>query len=235
MRSSTDDISKADQSNDQEIAQKSQLSKLRKLISPSKGWEERKGSKDFYEDVDSLLFRAVKPLKDDPHSLNVHPRDSNNFEYRHIMIYGTISPYKYQRIMNKQLGIDEFEVVIDPETYRFRDVLKNHFKNIKEPIQPKDEFVIWSFYFLAGYILWVTLKHLGAWIRQPYLDERKRNADKVELKRIEEEKVNSEMVLKSRSPQAFYRYEFSEATSELKDRIDEIDRLLKDPDPLPRK
>jgi hypothetical protein len=207
----------------------------KKLQKPLECWEDKNGDPEFYETVDSMVIRAVYPLRQDPHFLNAHPRDVNNIEYRHMLIYADLSPYKYKRLMNKQMGIDEFEVEIDPETFRFRDVLKRHFKNIKEPVPPQDGFVVWSFYWIMGYFLWVFLKQLGTWIRKPYLEERKRKADRVELKRIEEEKVSSDMVMRSRSPQAFFRYDFDGSTTELRNRLDEIDRLLKDPKPLVKK
>lgn len=194
-------------------------------------WSERKGSPEFYEKVERTVFRHVHPMEKDPHSLNAHPKDRNAMEFRHLMTYGHLSPRQYNREINRQMGIDEYEVVVDPETFRFRDVLKKHFKNINEPIPNEDYFVVMSFYYLMGYLIWITFKQIGYQIRKPYLEAKKRSADKVELKRLEEEKVGSEMVNQSRSPQAFYRYDFGTATKELHNRLDEIDRLLKDPRP----
>jgi hypothetical protein len=197
--------------------------------------DQGKGSADFYQKVDLLVCRNVIPLTSDPHSLNPHPRDVNDVEFRHMLIYDQLSPQKYKRLMNKQMGIDEYEVVVDPETFKFRDVFRNHFKNINEPIPPQDWFLIWSFYFLAGYLLWISLKQLGRAVRKPYIQAKKQEmteADKVERKRIEEERVSSDMVMKSRSPQAFYRYDFGLASREVQDRMDEIDRLFKDPKPV---
>lgn len=192
----------------------------------------RYGPEKYYRQRDNLILTDIEGWEEDPHSLRPHPRDDNDKEFSHALIYGYLRKSVYRRLMDKQAGVDDQEVVIDVENFRFRDAIINHFRDISKPIEDKDWFIVNGFYWIMGYFAWILLKQIGRWVRQPYLEAKKRQAtkaDEIERKRIEEEKVNSQMVLKSRPPQLFSRFDYGQATTDILLRKDELDRLMKDP------
>lgn len=198
--------------------------------------EVKKGVSEYYRERDNLIFRDVEAFEVDSHDLRPHPRDDNDKDFAHCMIYGKLKKSAYERLMDKQAGVDDQDVMVDIATFRFRDSLINHFKDVRQPVEDKDWFVVASFYLISGFLLWISLKQIGRWVRQPYLEAKKKQAtkkDEIERKRIEEEKVNSEMVLKSRPPQLFSRFDFGQAMNDIHLRKDELDRLMKDPIKLP--
>lgn len=132
----------------------------------------------------------------------------------------------------KMQNISENDVVVDLQTFRFRDVYINHLKNIGKPIPTDDYFLIMSTYFLIFYLLWISLKKAGLLIRlkmkDSKTDERGLEELNTEKLRFKEDQQNAMLVEGSKSPVLVYRYDFDNAQKGLTNRLQEIQAMMKE-------
>jgi hypothetical protein len=164
---------------------------------------------------DKQILRQNPDLNVDLWTLNPHPRDKYNEDFRKLhteVIY--LKAKQEQKMEDLARGIDDRDVMVDLETFRFRDVFIKHFKNLGQPVDQNDYFIITSAYFIAGYLIWIFFKWLGRKIREPHLRKKmsmlSQEEREVNRRRTDEDKLNADLVLNSKAPQYHSRYDYEE-------------------------
>jgi hypothetical protein len=125
--------------------------------------------------------------------------------------------------------------MVDVDTFLFRDVFKKHLKNVREPIPDNDYFLIMACYFILAYFAWIGCKALGKYIRSGdvkavQLTPEEKLRDK---KRLEEDKQNAEMVLQSKAPQLYHRFQEKEEAKFIGYRAESLKKRLRDENVIP--
>ena len=173
----------------------------------------RKRNPIFYRRWDRLIWRKADYTCIDPHLLNVHPADAYDLQFQKLnsdVVH--MSKAQERKLDMAQQGLDNRDVMVDLETFRLRDPIIKHLKDVNEPIPVNDQVLIKSLYWLLGYVLWKVIKLLG----MAYRDKKARDKaaiakgdQELERKRTEEDIMNAMLMLNSKSPEVSFRYNFN--------------------------
>lgn len=178
--------------------------------------EARRRNPIFYRRWDRLIFKRTDYTSIDPHLLNVHPADAYDINFQKLnsdVVHMSKAEEKRHDLARQ--GLDIRDVMVDIETFRLRDPILRHLKNVTEPVPINDQLLIYSLYFLLGYLLWKTCRWLGNAYRDAKASKRaasSKEAEELEKRRTEEDILNAKLVLNCKAPQTSFRYKFEIST-----------------------
>jgi hypothetical protein len=191
----------------------------------------RENNQDFYRSWDRLVLRDIDYKEEDLRRLTPHPQEAYNKYFIQMNNKDYLLPQRKLAQMDRdEKGVSEHDVLVDVDTFLFRDVFKRHLKNIREPIPENDYFLLMATYFILGYFAWIGCKALGKFIRSR--DQKVVNLTPEELlrdkKRLEEDKQNAEMVLQAKAPQLYHRFQEKEEARLIGYRAESLKKRLRD-------
>lgn len=192
--------------------------------------EARKRNPIFYRRWDRLVFKRADLTIIDPHLLNVHPADAYDINFQKLnsdVVH--LSKSQEHKLDLARQGLDNRDVMVDLETFRLRDPILRHLKDLNAPIPVNDQLLISSLYWLVGYLLWKACKWLGnAYRDHKALQKATGPQEEQELKnkRTEEDILNAKLVLNCKAPQTNFRYNFDSSVMGIREQHAQLLREL---------
>jgi hypothetical protein len=186
---------------------------LRRFSLSEKEKEARLVNPKYYKEYDRWFFRLMYNYRDDVHLQNPHPYDKYNLDFQKLNSEAILMrKHQEEKIELEAKGLDYRDVMVDIETFRLRDPIIEHLKDIRKPVPPEHYFLIHSMWYLLAALLFKTFVILGHKYRDYKQDIKDKHREEEELlseqRILEENMQNSKLILRGKAPQNINRFDF---------------------------